>query len=154
MAGFESARGDWERAFAAVPDAALTYLKPGDDYSLGGMQVHVVWVLRHYTRVLDQMRLADPPGEKQAMNELARNGITVNLRRELEAEMASLHDRAVELARGLSDEQLEDKTPVDYEDGNAPYPTSPADVIGWLRDHYQEHVDQTSALIQSWKAQT
>ena len=47
LADFESARKEWEAAFANVPDGALTYLKPGDDYSLGGLQVHVNWVLVH-----------------------------------------------------------------------------------------------------------
>src|SRR5437879_3385644 len=53
LADFETARKEWEAAFANVPDGALTYLKPGDDYSLGGLQVHVNWVLVHYRRVLD-----------------------------------------------------------------------------------------------------
>src|SRR5712692_11793802 len=67
---FEKARGEWEAAFEKVPDAALTYLKPGDDYSLGGLQVHVNWVLEHYNRVLnaivaasfEQIGPQDPPG--------------------------------------------------------------------------------------------
>jgi len=53
LADFESARVEWEAAFAQVPDGALAYLKPGDDYALGGLQVHVNWVLTHYRRVLD-----------------------------------------------------------------------------------------------------
>src|SRR5437879_13554521 len=71
LADFETARKEWEGAFAKVPDGALTYLKPGDDYSLGGLQVHVNWVLVHYRRVLDGMIAAgfaetaprDPPGD-------------------------------------------------------------------------------------------
>jgi len=37
LAGFEAARLQWEEAFARVPDDALHYLKPGDDYALGGL---------------------------------------------------------------------------------------------------------------------
>ena len=67
---FAAAREEWETAFAQVPDAALEYLKPGDDYALGGLQVHVNWVLVHYRRVLDglidrgftQLPPLDPPG--------------------------------------------------------------------------------------------
>ena len=50
---FEAARRAWDAAFAQAPDEALTYLKPGDDYALGGLQVHVNWVLVHYRRILD-----------------------------------------------------------------------------------------------------
>ena len=31
-------------------------------------------------------------------------------------------------------------------------PTSPDDVLGWLRDHYREHVEQCPELIASWRA--
>src|SRR6267143_5700492 len=53
LADFEASRKEWDLAFAQVPDEALGYLKPGDDYALGGLQVHVNWVLTHYRRVLD-----------------------------------------------------------------------------------------------------
>ena len=82
LADFEAARGEWERAFAQIPDSALTYLKPGDDYSLGGLQVHVNWVLAHYRRVLDGILAAgfsevgpqDPPGAETMALEGARRG--------------------------------------------------------------------------------
>ena len=45
LSDFAAARQEWEEAFARVPDEALRYLKPGDDYSLGGLQVHINWVL-------------------------------------------------------------------------------------------------------------
>ncbi|HUZ87088.1 MAG TPA: hypothetical protein VNF26_09055 [Candidatus Baltobacterales bacterium] len=53
MADFEAARSEWDAGFQHVPDEALAYLKPADDYSLGGLQTHVNWVLVHYRRVLD-----------------------------------------------------------------------------------------------------
>src|SRR5258706_12631059 len=53
LADFDAARTEWQAAFAQVPDGALGYLKPGDDYALGGLQVHVNWVLTHYRRVVD-----------------------------------------------------------------------------------------------------
>ena len=70
LADFEAARKEWEEAFSRVPDDALTYLKPGDDYALGGLQVHVNWVLVHYRRVLEgivacgfkDLGPQDPPG--------------------------------------------------------------------------------------------
>jgi hypothetical protein len=33
-----------------------------------------------------------------------------------------------------------------------PLPTSPADVVGWLRDHYYEHVPQIRELFLEWRA--
>src|SRR5260370_1063978 len=35
LADFDTARKEWEDAFARVPDGALAYLKPGDDYAQG-----------------------------------------------------------------------------------------------------------------------
>src|SRR5258708_34680820 len=84
LADFDIARAEWESAFAQVPDAALAYLKPGDDYALGGLQVHVNWVLVHYGRVLDAIR-ADPhqalqpldkPGESEDANRRAKRRLT------------------------------------------------------------------------------
>jgi hypothetical protein len=41
MSDLETARSEWATSFQNVPDQALAYLKPGDDYSLGGLQTHV-----------------------------------------------------------------------------------------------------------------
>ena len=41
--------------------------------------------------------------------------------------------------------------PVVYGPGQAPYPTSADDLIGWLRDHYREHVEQSADLIEEWR---
>src|SRR2546430_17663470 len=83
LADFETARGEWERAFAQIPDSALTYLKPGDDYSLGGLQVHVNWVLVHYRRVLDGILAAGfaetapggPPADAPRAPDGAKRGL-------------------------------------------------------------------------------
>ena len=83
LADFELARSEWESAFAKVPDGALGYLKPGDDYALGGLQIHVNWVLTHYRRVLDgivagrfvQLGPQDLPGEGQAAVHKAKAGL-------------------------------------------------------------------------------
>src|ERR1700694_4891618 len=83
LANFELARSEWETAFRSVPDSALAYLKPGDDYALGGLQIHVNWVLVHYGRVLDALR-ADPhqtlepldkPDESEDANRRGRAGL-------------------------------------------------------------------------------
>src|SRR5260370_7270698 len=91
LADFEAARKEWESAFAEVPDGALAYLKPGDDYALGGLQVHVNWVLTHYRRVLDGIvaggfKALGPqasPGEGDPAGEKAKEVLSQAGRRKL-----------------------------------------------------------------------
>jgi hypothetical protein len=159
LADFDVARAEWESAFAQVPDAALAYLKPGDDYALGGLQVHVNWVLVHYGRVLDGLKAnphdvlqpLDKPGESEGAVERARAGLTAAERKQSLEEMSGLHRFVKEIAAELADEGWSRKTPVIYGEGRDPYPTSPDDVLGWLRDHYREHVQQCPELVASWR---
>src|SRR5258708_8711166 len=100
LADFDTARKEWEDAFARVPDGALAYLKPGDDYALGGLQVHVNWVLLHYRRVLDGIVAArfrelgpqDPPGDEPKPRGGARRRPPPAHRRKSLDEMARLPD--------------------------------------------------------------
>src|SRR5579864_7947807 len=99
LAEFDAARGEWEAAFAQVPDGALAYLKPGDDYALGGLQVHVNWVLAHYRRVLEgivrarfqQIGPQDPAGAEAKALDGARRGLAPTERRRSLDEMGRLH---------------------------------------------------------------
>jgi DinB family protein len=158
IADFDAARTEWEKAFAKVPDDALGYLKPGDDYALGGLQVHVNWVLVHYSRVLDAMIARgfaelppqDRPGEGDAANKKAREGLTAAERGGSLKEMARLHAAVLAGAGRLRGEDWERKAPVIYGEGQDPYPTSADDILGWLRDHYREHVQQSGELVSSW----
>jgi hypothetical protein len=148
LADFEAARQEWEVAFGRVPDAALTYLKPGDDYSLGGLQVHVNWVLAHYLRVLrGSVVLEDPP-----LSDSARLGLTSRQRREELDAMERLHRDVTAEVAALDAAAWARQTPVVYGPGEEPYPTSPEDVLGWLTEHYREHVQQSADLIEDWKA--
>src|ERR1700674_2558188 len=147
LADFEAARKEWESAFANVPNDALGYLKPGDDYALGGLQVHVNWVLIHYRRVLDGLIARDfaelPPQDQRrdgdAANKKARAGLTASERASSLKEMARLHAAVLAGARRLREEDWERKAPVIYREGQDPFPTSADDILGWLRDHYREH---------------
>jgi hypothetical protein len=160
LAELETARGDWEEAFARIPDAALTYLKPGDDYALGGLQVHVNWVLAHYRRVLDGMIRSefaeigpqDPPGAEQSARDGAKQGLMPGQRSESLADMAQLHSAVLSTVSKLPGQDWPRKAPVIYGAGEDPYPTSPEDIVGWLRDHYREHVEQSADLIAEWRA--
>jgi hypothetical protein len=160
LADFDAARREWEEAFGRVPDGALTYLKPKDDYSLGGLQVHVNWVLAHYRRVLDgivkagfeQIGPQDPAGAEEDAREGARRGLTPAERRRSLDDMAQLHAAVRAAARELPAGDWSRKAPVVYGEGQDPYPTCPEDIVGWLREHYREHVEQSAALIEEWKS--
>jgi hypothetical protein len=159
LADFETARKEWEAAFARIPDGALGYLKPGDDYALGGLQVHVNWVLVHYSRVLDGMVAGDfgelPPqdgaGEAAAANTKAKSGLNAGEREDALDEMSRLHGAVLATARKLSDGDWQRKAQVVYGVGQDPYATSPDDIVGWLRDHYREHVEQSADLVALWR---
>jgi DinB superfamily len=162
LADFDKARAEWEQALGQAPDEALDYLKPGDDYALGGLQVHVNWVLVHYQRVLDALiaggfaALAplDSPGENDEVNKSAKAGLSADGRRKALATMASIHQSVLDAATPLSDERWSHKTAVVYGAGQDPYPTSVEDIIGWLSDHYREHVQQCAELIAAWRDKT
>jgi hypothetical protein len=159
LTDFHKARGEWEAALAEVPDEALAYLKPGDDYALGGLQVHVNWVLVHYRRVLDGLIAGgftpigplDPAGENDEVNARAKAGLTGDGRKKELAEMAALHKAVLVAARGLPEASWSRKAPVVYGAGQDPYPTSPEEIIGWLSDHYREHVQQCPELVAAWR---
>src|ERR1700730_17474107 len=99
LADVELARVEWETAFGLVPDGALAYLKPGDDYALGGLQVHVNWVLTHYRRVLDgivaggfkQLGPQDSAGEGDAAGQKAKEGLADGERAKALSDMGKLH---------------------------------------------------------------
>lgn len=160
LAGFDAARTEWERAFALVPDGALAYLKPGDDYALGGLQVHVNWVLVHYRRILDAIVAAqfgelgpqDPPGAEEAARRSAKSGVRASDRKQAIEAMDSEHRLVSRTIDGLAAADWPRKAPVVYGDVQDPYPTSPEDIVGWLTDHYREHVDQCAELIEAWRA--
>ena len=81
LSDFEGARSEFVAAMAAVPDDALPYLRPGDDYALGGLAAHVEAIIRRYTAVLaaadaagwSQIQAEDPPG-LAVLDEQTRTG--------------------------------------------------------------------------------
>jgi hypothetical protein len=46
------------------------------------------------------------------------------------------------------------RAPVTYSGSSEPYPTSCADVIGWVQDHYTEHTQQIAELVSAWAVAT
>ena len=160
LADFEVARREWESAFAKVPDGALAYVKPGDDYALGGLQVHVNWVLVHYRRVLDgiiaggfeQLGPQDAPGEGEAAAQKAKAPLEAGKRAKAIDEAGRLHVAIATACSRLPETDWARKAPVVYGEGQDPFPTSPENIIEWLRDHYREHVQQSADLIGDWEA--
>ena len=159
VADFDAARTEWESVFAQVPDAALAYLKPGDDYAVGGLQVHVNWVLVHYRRVLDRIieggyaavAPLDSVAEVEAVHQKARAGLRPAERQAVLGDMAELHAAVRARALGVDEADWARKAPVTYGAGQDPYPTSPEDVLDWLRGHYREHVQQCPDLVAEWR---
>lgn len=161
LTDFAGARDRFLSAFREVPDEALRFLRPGDDYALGGLMHHISWVLVRYARVLEaisaagfgEVRSEDPPDEVADANEKAREGLEAGQRRAALDDLHSRHARVEELIRTLPAQDFERKAPVVYGPGPEPYPTSPADVVGWLKDHYEEHVPHARELLQEWRVQ-
>jgi hypothetical protein len=160
LAGFEEARAAFAGAIAAVPDEALGYLKPGDDYALGGLLFHVNAVLEHYRVVLDAIRDAgfqettaiDPPGLMETAGARARDGLRPEERAGVLGAMDVQHGAVVRSLRAFDEADWQRQAPVRFGAGEEPYPTSPADVTGWLADHYREHVPHAEQLLADWRA--
>ena len=98
-----------------------------------------------------QARSARSPGRARRGQPEGEAGLTADGRRKALAEMSSLHKAVVEATRTLADDSWARKAPVVYREGQDPYPTSPQDILGWLREHYREHVQQCPELVDSWR---
>ena len=161
LVGFDEARAGFMEVFGTVPDEALGYLKPEDDYALGGLVFHVNAVLEHYGVVLAAIQAAgfgeispsDPPGLFETANARAKEGLLPEERTGALASMGLLHDTVVGMLESVDAGDWDRKAPVHYEPGADPFPTSPADVTGWLTGHYLEHVPHVHQLLAGWRAQ-
>src|SRR5437870_5045223 len=138
LADFDRARAEFEEAVRRAPDAALRYRAPGDDYALGGLVVHVTQVLNHYTEVLNAIHTADwqspmaPPSQaSEAEAALIRDGFGGDNRSEILGQLRDAHSALVDAVRAEPAEWFSRQAPVTYAGATAPYPTSPADVLGW-----------------------
>jgi hypothetical protein len=161
LASFEAARAGFVEAIGSVPDEALGYLKPEDDYALGGLVFHVNAILEHYGVVLAAIQEAgfgetspsDPPGLFETANARAKEGLLPEERAGALASTGRLHDSVAGRLGSVEAADWDRKAPVRYEPASDPFPTSPADVAGWLTGHYLEHVPQVRDLQAAWRAQ-
>ena len=164
LAEFGRKLEEYERSYDSVPEEALAYVPVGEDYTLGGLAVHVTDTLYHYRNVLDvmhgagdrQVRAVDPQDDaKRQRDELIRTGFGGADKGRLFQEMRAAHQDVERRVRALPEAEYAQKVAVLYgPDAQDPYPTNAGDVLGWLTDHYQEHIDQVSELMGKWRAET
>jgi hypothetical protein len=160
LAKLDAAHAAIADAFAAMPDDALAWLKPGDDYAIGGVAIHLIQSLDGYIGTLAALDAAgyrdtEGPGEDETIVDAqlahARRGVSAAERSSTFAEMRTKHERLAALARRPSDAQFEALLGVTYPGDEAPYPTSVALVVQWMTDHYVEHVPHVQTLYSQWK---
>jgi DinB family protein len=157
LADFDNNRVAFEEAVRRAPDAALRYRPAGDDYALGGLVVHVAQSLRHYANVLAAIRAADwqalsappfPSSDEDAA--LIRDGFGGEARAAVLGEMRSAHAALVDAVEGAGADAFRREVAVTYSSGSEPFATSPALIVGWVNDHYKEHIAQVTELVSAW----
>jgi hypothetical protein len=144
---FKKSATDFIAAFTAIPSPALSYKPPGDDYTVGGLIVHVLDVMKKYGKVLDSIvdpSKKDPLRSEHHISKQEEQWIREGINEE---EINSLQNNLVKKLETLSEEQYGTKIPVIYENSQDAYPTSPADLLGWLKDHYNEHTVHIKKLV-------
>lgn len=155
---FDAAGTAYRTALAEAPVEALGQRRPGDDYTLGGLAHHVNAVLQHYLGTAEAIlaagaaETAAPDSSRVFAEADARVGLAPDAteRDALLARTAELHAAVRRLLGGLDAGGWSRATPVRFGSGD-PYPTRPADVLGWLTDHYAEHAAQVASLLADWR---
>lgn len=168
LAAFDDAYHAFLAAFAQAPDAALPYVPPGDEYALGVLPMHLIDPIQRYLAVLGEMlragfaaidRGAGPEGAARAEAEARRHAFLVAQRptgadrAPMLAELDAAHQRVHAQMEALDEATFVRQAPVIYSAGTDPYPTAARDIMGWLVDHYREHVDQVGTILAQWRAQ-
>lgn len=165
VARFDAARDAFLTAFAQAPDDALPYTPTGEEYALGVLPLHLQDPMNRYLGVYDRIVAADfGPVDLGADPTYAAKQAEVHqlltVTKPTGAERASLlaglhatHRRVTERFGALDDAALTRQADVMYSPGARPYPTSAADILGWLIDHYDEHIAQTAQLLARWRSE-
>ncbi|HEY0070353.1 MAG TPA: DinB family protein, partial [Chloroflexia bacterium] len=170
LADFDHARDDFEDALGQVPDEAMRYKPEGDDYTIGGIIMHVTNSMRMYALLLGLMREAEfqevrlvayPGGEAvvegdptadwvEGIPTLSPEEALRNREAALSA-MEAAHDRLAAQLRDLLHDDFSRQSPVYYPGATETFPTSGADILRWQTDHYREHVPQVLQMLEQWQ---
>lgn len=163
LEAFDDAYAVYLQAIAQVPDEALAYLPPGDDYALGILPVHLGHPIQRYMAVLDRVEasgfgtvdLAAEPGwvetETRRDRELVGRAPAPSERAQLLADLDALHRGAHNRLAAYDPATFARTAPVVYAADTDAYPTSAHAVAGWLADHYREHTVQTQQMLAGWR---
>jgi hypothetical protein len=140
----------------------MPYVPDGDEYALGGLLLHLQHPLRDYTSQLRRMIRADfaqidlsadparTATQEQRHEKLVSWRPTGTDRAGLLSGLKSAHQDAREQLAAVDEETFTRSAPVIYSAGTDPYPTSARNIIGWLIDHYQEHIVQVQEMLKNW----
>jgi hypothetical protein len=163
LAAFDAAREAFLAAFAQAPDEALTYVPEGDEYAIGTLLAHLVDPMERYMDVFARTRRADfgpvdfAADTERAARESRRHAELVAMqptgadRPRLLAELEAAHQQVRGTVGALEEATFTRQAPVIYSAGSEPYPTSCRDIMGWLIDHYDEHITQVGDLLARWR---
>jgi ketosteroid isomerase-like protein len=158
LAELETNRGAFLGAVACAPDAALRYRAPGEDYALGGLLEHVGAVMRHYTRVLSAVRAASfgPIAVPDAQQDLAAiaAGLSADERGGAVRRVIDAHAALIAELKECDPVDFTRTAPVVYGAAADAYPTSPADIVTWVSQHYAEHAEHIDKLLERWSDTT
>ena len=143
------ARGEFAAAFTGVPDAALGYRGASDQYALSGIVVHLTATVDHYRRVVEGLidREFKPfalqpqdPGVEAAHAKRCQTGFGAGERDEAFALLEAAHDDLAEAVLTVQPQDYARRVAITYKAGDTAHDTSPADIVGWLREHYRQHI--------------
>jgi hypothetical protein len=164
LAKFDHGRDDFEAAFARVPDEALEWKPEGDDYTIGFLVPHVISSIARYSTVLDLVEGtgggAVGPGWEAGEEGVPLRDYNAEIlaiyaagagRQAVLDELDAAHDRMAARLRKMAYDEYGRQSPVHYDDNPDAFPTSAHDIIGWLTDHYYEHVPHIAQLLEGWE---
>jgi hypothetical protein len=100
------------------------------------------------TRPFDEEGEAALREHDARMKEIYAGGVG---RAQVIEQIEAVHDRLAGKLRELAYDDYSRTAPVYYRGATEPYPTRAPDIIGWLVDHYYEHVAQVNKMLGEWK---